>query len=74
MEEIIHSKTFYTPTGRKRVVEVRQNSWGNHYRVVKWNFSKNKKSLIYAWSSYDSGYNFSSKKAAIKKANLLARN
>ena len=72
MEKIIHTKTFYTPTGRKRVVEVRENSWGNYYRVIKWNYNKGKKPIT-AWSSYDSGYNISSKAKAIKKANSLAR-
>ena len=74
MEKVIHSRTFYTPTGRKRVVEVRENSWGNYYRVMKWNHVPNKsKSLIKAYATYNSGYNFSNKAKAIKKANSLAK-
>ena len=70
MEKIIHSKSFTTPTGRKRRVEVRTDNYG-WYRVVKWNIPKKKNSLIFA--SYDSGYNFSNKAKAIRKANSLAR-
>ena len=44
MARLIHSKTYYTPTGRKRIVEVQENSFGG-YQVVKYNVPKNKSNV-----------------------------
>ena len=68
MQKIIHSKIFYTPTGRKRSVEVREHRFGG-YEVFKFEHPKSKSGLIVGtWTGY-----FTNKQKAIKKANSLAR-
>ena len=68
MQKTIYSKTFYTPTGRKRVVEVREHSFGG-YQVIKFNVPKDKRKLT--WGTWAGDYTNKSK--AIRKANSLAR-
>ena len=68
MARLIHSKTYYTPTGRKRIVEVQEHSYGG-YQVVKYNVPKNKSKLT--WGTWVG--NFTDRSKAIKKANSLAR-
>lgn len=68
MQKIIYSKTFYTPTGRKRSVEVAEHRFGG-YEVIKFVYPKSKRGLILGTLT---GY-FTNKQKAIKKANSLAR-
>lgn len=68
MAKVIHSRTYYTPTGRKRVVEVQEKSFGG-YEVVNYHYPKDGRSLI--WGTYYG--NFTNKAKAIRKANSLAR-
>lgn len=68
MQKTIYSKTFYTPTGRKRVVEVREHSFGG-YQVIKFDVPKDKRGLTYGTWTGD----YTNKSKAIKKANSLVR-
>ena len=68
MAKVIHSRTYYTPTGRKRLVEVREQSFGG-YQVVKYNVPKDRRKLT--WGTYVG--NYTNKTKAIRKANSLAR-
>ena len=68
MAKVIHSRTYYTPTGRKRLVEVQEQSFGG-YQVVKYNVPKDRRKLT--WGTYVG--NYTNKTKAIRKANSLAR-
>ena len=68
MKNIVYSKTFYTPTGRKRIVEVREQSFGG-YEVIKFSVPKDKRK--FTWGTWAG--NYTNKSKAIKKANSLCR-